>query len=66
MRIVTLPEYQKFLRSRRLVSEKYITFYVNWLREFLRINMYYLGSLMRFELEDYRGLLIESELTRPY
>lgn len=35
MRKVLLPEFQEFLRSRRLVHDKYIPFYAHWARSFL-------------------------------
>ena len=34
----TLPEFQKYLRSKNLVNEKYIKFYANWARKFLAFS----------------------------
>lgn len=38
MRKITLPEYQDYLRSKSLVTEKYIPFYAHWASKFLAFS----------------------------
>jgi hypothetical protein len=35
MKKEVLPEFQNYMRSNRLVQEKYISFYASWARKFL-------------------------------
>ena len=38
MRQIVLPEFQDYLRSKSLVSEKYIPYYAHWARNFLAFS----------------------------
>ncbi len=44
-----LPEFQEFLRSRRLVNKKYIHFYAYWASKFLSFSNKNMG--LNYELQ---------------
>ncbi|MBI5417112.1 hypothetical protein HZA55_04085 [Candidatus Poribacteria bacterium] len=66
MNVVLLPEFQKFLISHKLVTDKYVQFYAVWVHKFLKFSNENKNSSLDEKIEIFLNNLRDSEISQDW